>query len=50
MALSSLAGRAMGASTFGSSSGGAVANSLGGVVAEADPAAATIIVIPALDE
>ncbi|CAM4417179.1 putative PPE family protein PPE29 [Mycobacterium basiliense] len=50
MALSGLAGRALGASTFGSSSGGAAASSLGGVVAEADPAAATIIVIPALDE
>ena len=49
MALSSLAGRALTASSFGSS-GGAAAASLGGVVAEADPAAATIIVIPALDE
>ena len=51
MALSSLAGRAVGAAAFQSGgSGGAVAGSLGGVVAEADPAAATIIVIPALDE
>jgi PPE-repeat protein len=49
MALSSLAGRAVAASAFGSS-GGAAASSLGGVVAEADPAAATIIVIPALEE
>jgi hypothetical protein len=49
MALSSLAGRALGATAFGSAGGGA-AQSLGGVVAEADPAAATIIVIPALDE
>jgi PPE-repeat protein len=49
MALSSLAGRAVAAATF-HSAGGAAASSLGGVVAEADPAAATIIVIPALDE
>ncbi len=48
MALSSLAGRALGATTF-ASAGGAAARSLGGVVAEADPAAATIIVIPALE-
>ena len=48
MGLSSLAGRAMGASaTY--SGGGAAASSLGGVV-EADPAAATIIVIPALED
>jgi PPE-repeat protein len=51
MALSSLAGRAVGAAAFGSSgSGGAAAGSLGGVVAAADPAAATIIVIPAMEE
>ncbi|SON62969.1 putative PPE family protein PPE32 [Mycobacterium simulans] len=49
MALSSLAGRAMGATAFGSGGGGA-ARSLGGVVAEADPAAATIIVIPAVED
>ena len=49
MALSSLAGRALTASSF-SSSGGAMAGSLGGLVAEADPAAATIIVIPALED
>jgi PPE-repeat protein len=49
MALSSLAGRAAGATAFGSGSG-ATAGSLGGVVAEADPAAATIIVIPALED
>lgn len=49
MALSSLAGRAMGATAFGSGGGGA-AGSLGGVVAEADPAAATIIVIPAVED
>jgi PPE-repeat protein len=51
MALSSLAGRAVGAAAFGSAgSGGATASSLGGVIAEADPAAATIIVIPALED
>ncbi|ETW26677.1 hypothetical protein MGAST_04345 [Mycobacterium gastri 'Wayne'] len=49
MALSSLAGRALAATTFGSAGSG-TANSLGGVVAEADSATATIIVIPALDE
>jgi PPE-repeat protein len=49
MALSSLAGRALTASSFGSS-GSAAAGSLGGVIAEADPAAATIIVIPALED
>ncbi|WP_068187554.1 PPE family protein [Mycobacterium sp. UM_CSW] len=50
MALSSLAGRAIGAAAFQSAgSGGAAAASLGGVVA-ADPAAATIIVIPALED
>jgi PPE-repeat protein len=49
MALSSLAGRALTASSF-SSTGGAAAHALSGIVAEADPAAATIIVIPALDE
>ena len=49
MALSSLAGRAVGAAAFQSaSSGGATAASLGGVVA--DPAAATIIVIPAMED
>ena len=50
MALSSLAGRAVGAAAFQSAgTGGAAASSLGGVV-EADPAAATIIVIPALED
>ncbi|OBI92535.1 PPE family protein [Mycobacterium sp. 1245805.9] len=50
MALSSLAGRAIGAAAFQSGgTGGAAAASLGGVVA-ADPAAATIIVIPALED
>ncbi|MCW2662963.1 MAG: hypothetical protein JWP83_4115 [Mycobacterium sp.] len=49
MALSSLAGRAVGAAAFQSAGGGgAAAASLGGVVA--DPAAATIIVIPALED
>jgi PPE-repeat protein len=48
MGLSSLAGRALGASaTY--SGGGAAASSLGGVI-EADPATATIIVIPALED
>ncbi len=50
MALSSLAGRAFAASAVGSHAGGGMAGSLGGVVAEADPAAATIIVIPALED
>ncbi len=51
MALSSLAGRAIAATaTHSVSSGAATASALGSVVAEADPAAATIIVIPALDE
>jgi PPE-repeat protein len=50
MALSSLAGRAIAASATYSAGSGAVAGSLGGVVAAADPAAATIIVIPALEE
>jgi PPE-repeat protein len=49
MALSSLAGRGLGAATFGSGGGAAAARALGGVIA-ADPAAATIIVLPALDE
>ncbi len=51
MALSSLAGRAVAAPAFhASASGSAAGTSLGGVVAAADPAAATIIVIPALDD
>ena len=48
MGLSSLAGRALGASATYSGSG-AAAGSLGGVI-EADPATATIIVIPALED
>jgi PPE-repeat protein len=51
MALSSLAGRAVAAtSTHTVSSSAAAAGALGGVVAEADPAAATIIVIPFLED
>jgi PPE-repeat protein len=50
MAMSSLAGRAVAASAVHSAGGSAAAGSLGGVVAEADPAAATIIVIPALED
>ncbi|MEB3981322.1 PPE family protein [Mycobacterium sp. 663a-19] len=49
MALSSLAGRAMAASATYSGSG-AAAKALGGAVAAADPAAATIIVIPAVED
>jgi PPE-repeat protein len=50
MALSSLAGRAVAAASVHSFSGPATAAALGGVVAEADPAAATIIVIPVLED
>jgi PPE-repeat protein len=49
MALSSLAGRAVAASATYSGAG-AAAKALGGAVVEADPAAATIIVIPALED
>jgi PPE-repeat protein len=49
MALSSLAGRAVATAATRSMGGAAVATH-GGVVAEADPAAATIIVIPAFEE
>ena len=49
MALSSLAGRAMAASATYSASGGGAARALGGLV-EADPATATIIVIPVLED
>jgi PPE-repeat protein len=49
MALSSLAGRAVAASATHSGGAGAAVSSLGGLV-EADPAAATIIVIPALED
>ncbi|ORJ58415.1 PPE family protein [Mycobacterium simiae] len=51
MALSSLAGRAVAAgATHSVSANTATAAALGGLVAEADPAAATIIVIPALED
>jgi PPE-repeat protein len=50
MALSSLAGRAIAASAVSSGGGAGMAGSLGGVAAVADPAAATIIVIPALED
>ncbi|MCV7259015.1 PPE family protein [Mycobacterium shimoidei] len=51
MALSSLAGRAVAATATRSVGGAAAgAGSLGGVVTQADPAAATIIVIPALED
>lgn len=51
MALSSLAGRAVAAAATRPAGGAAsVAGSLGGVAAEADPAAATIIVIPCIEE
>ena len=50
MAASSLAGRAVAATATQSVSSGARAASLGGVVAEADPAAATIFVIPAIED
>ena len=51
MGLSSLAGRAVAAtSTHTVSSSAATAATLGGIVADADPAAATIIVIPALED
>ena len=50
MAASSLAGRAVAATTTQSASSGARVASLGGVVAEPDPAAATIFVIPAIDD
>ena len=49
MALSSLAGRAVAATATQSVSSGAGVGSFGGVVTEADPAAATIIVIPAIE-
>jgi PPE-repeat protein len=51
MGLSSLAGRAIAASATRSVGGSAMAaGSLGGAVAEADPATATIIVIPCIEE
>ncbi|OBG10451.1 PPE family protein [Mycobacterium intracellulare] len=51
MALSSLAGRAVAAAATRPVGGAATAmGALGGVAAEADPAAATIIVIPCIEE
>jgi PPE-repeat protein len=50
MALSSLAGRAVAATATHPVGGAATASALGGVVTEADPAAATIIVIPAMED
>jgi PPE-repeat protein len=50
MAASSLAGRAVAATATQSASSGTASASLGGVVTEADPAAATIFVIPALED
>ena len=50
MAASSLAGRAVAATATHSVSSGAGLGSLGGVVTEADPAGATIIVIPAIED
>ncbi|OBI12661.1 PPE family protein [Mycobacterium sp. E2497] len=51
MGLSSLLGRAVASSATHSVGGGAAAGgALGGAVAEADPAAATIIVIPYIEE
>ncbi len=50
MAASSLAGRAVAATATHSVASGAGVVSLGGVVTEADPAAATIIVIPAIED
>jgi hypothetical protein len=49
MGLSSLAGRAIASTAVRSGGAAAATGSLGGLVAEADPAAATIIVIPALE-
>lgn len=50
MAASSLAGRAVATTATQSASSGTRVASLGGVVAEADPAAATIFVIPAIED
>ena len=50
MAASSLAGRAVAATATHSVSSAGGVGSFGGVVTEADPAAATIIVIPALED
>jgi PPE-repeat protein len=50
MAASSLAGRAVATTATQSASSGARVASLGGVVAEADPAAVTIFVIPSIED
>jgi PPE-repeat protein len=50
MAASSLAGRAISSTATRSVGSGGAMGSLGGVVTEADPAAATIIVIPSLED
>jgi PPE-repeat protein len=50
MALSSLAGRGVAATATQAVSAGTRVASLGGVVAEADPAAATIFVLPAIED
>lgn len=50
MAASSLAGRAVAATATQSVSSGTGVASLGGVVTEADPAAAMIFVIPAIED
>jgi PPE-repeat protein len=50
MAMSSLTGRAVASTATQSLSGGTRVASLGGVVAEADPAAATIFVLPAIED
>jgi PPE-repeat protein len=50
MALSSLAGRAVAAATRPFGGAASAVGSLGGVAAEADPAAATIIVIPCIED
>lgn len=50
MGMSGLLGRALGAAAAGSGGSTAAAASLGGVVAEADPAAAMIFVLPPLED
>jgi PPE-repeat protein len=50
MAMSSLTGRAVASTATQSVSGGTRVASLGGVVAEADPTAATIFVLPAIED
>ncbi|GAB3019119.1 PPE family protein [Mycobacterium bourgelatii] len=50
MAMSALAGNALSATAVGSGSSGAAVKALGGVVAEADPAAAMIFVLPPMED